>query len=85
MKITKSQLAEMKDLVDSEDTNLDQIRNKFQLATGSATTLTDEQLTAATYTDDDDDDLLIKNIMDIQAHGLEITEDEEESEDETVG
>ena len=83
MKISKSDFAEMKDLVDSEDTNLDQIRNRFQAATGLATTLTDEQLTAATFTDDDDDELLFKNIMDIQAHGLEITEDE--SEDETVG
>lgn len=81
MKITKSNLADMKTLVESGDATVEEVKRKFKLATGNDTTLTDEQLTAALCTDDDDDDLLIKNVMDIQAHGLEITEDESEQVD----
>ena len=83
MKITKSNLQEMKDLVASGDTNLDQVRNTYTAATGKETTLNEEQLAAATCTEDDDDDLLVKNILDIQENGLEITEDEPAEEAES--
>jgi hypothetical protein len=73
MKISKDELAEMKDLVESGDLDINAIRQKYQHSTGKTTTLTDEQLTAAARTEDDVDELLIANIIDIEANGLEIT------------
>lgn len=76
MRISRSNLAEMLALVQSGDTKLDEVKAKFKAATGSDPTLSDQELAAATCTDDDDDDELIKNIIDIQANGLVVYEDE---------
>jgi hypothetical protein len=72
MKITKDELAEMKDLVESGDLNLVELRLKFRNWTGEDTMLNDEQLTAAACTEDDVDELLINNIRDIEQNGLQI-------------
>ncbi len=73
MKISQVDYQDMKDLVDSGDLNLAAMRIKIFNKTGTETKLTDEQLTAASFTEDDDDDLLVANVQDIEANGLEIT------------
>jgi len=70
MKITKNELLEMKDLVDSGDLDLTELRLEFRKHTGVDTALNDEQLTAAARTVDDDVELLIDNIRDIEKNGL---------------
>lgn len=70
MKISKTEYQDMRDLVDSGDLNIAEMRLKIYNKTGSETKLTDEQLTAAAFTEDDDDDLLIANVKDIEANGL---------------
>jgi hypothetical protein len=72
VKITEDELKEMKDLVESGDLDLSELRVKFRQHTGADTTLNDEQLTAAAHTEDDVDELLINNIRDIEQNGLQI-------------
>jgi hypothetical protein len=72
LKISQEELLEMKDLVESGDLDLTELRLKFRQHTGTDTTLNDEQLTAAAHTEDDVDELLINNIRDIEQNGLQI-------------
>jgi hypothetical protein len=84
MKISKAWFEEGKALVQSGDLSLSERRACFAHVSRRPTTLDDEKLTAASMTDDDDDEEFVRNVLDIEANGLEITEDAE-SETETIG
>lgn len=73
MKVSADHFGAMKDLIAEGDLNLAEMRAKFAAKTARATTLNDEQLTAAVAMQtDDDDDELVTLIETIEKEGFEL-------------